>query len=99
MSMKSSLEELTQRNAAAANGDEKKVAEQAKAGKQTARQRIAAVLDAGSFVEVSKLSQSVANVPGYAAVSAVGEGVVTGFGTIDERPVYVYAQDYTVLNG
>lgn len=59
-------------------GGEQSVAEQHKAGKQTARERVTALLDPESFVEVGMFAS----------------GVVTGFGTVEDRPVYVYAQEY-----
>lgn len=59
-------------------GGEQSVAEQHKAGKQTARERVTALLDPESFVEVGMFES----------------GVVTGFGTVEDRPVYVYAQEY-----
>ena len=72
-----------------AEGDEKRLKEQRDAGKQTARERIEKLVDAGSFVEL------------YALVSedGVGAGVVTGYGTVQDRPVYAFAQDFTVHGG
>lgn len=71
-------------------GDEAKIAKQKAAGKLTARQRVAMLLDEGSFVEIGALVKS---------ADATGESVVTGYGTIEARPVYVYAQDFTVKGG
>ena len=70
-------------------GDEKRLKEQRDAGKLTARERIAKIADAGSFVEL------------FALVSRndEGAGVVTGYATIEERPVYLFAQDFTVRGG
>ena len=70
-------------------GDEKRLKEQRDAGKLTARERIAKIADAGSFVEL------------FALVSRIdeGAGVVTGYATIEERPVYLFAQDFTVRGG
>ena len=62
--------------------------------KQTARDRIAKLLDEQSFVEMDAFVQNT-----DATQSAPGEGVVTGYGTIDGRGVYVIAQDFTVLGG
>ncbi len=70
-------------------GDPARVEKQAKDGKLTARARIAKLLDANSFVELDAL---VAN-DGHA------EGVVTGYGTVEGRPVYVFSQDFAVLGG
>ncbi|MEA4852698.1 MAG: carboxyl transferase domain-containing protein [Christensenella sp.] len=94
------LDELRQRNEAAlAGGGEQSIQAQHSAGKQTARERLNSLLDPGSFVEIDKFLQRTYVTPGFEAVSATGEGVVCGYGTIEERPVYVFAQDYTVLMG
>ena len=71
------------------DGDEKRLKEQRDAGKLTARERIAKMADEGSFVEL------------FALVSKEdeGAGVVTGYATIDQRPVYIFAQDFTVHGG
>ncbi|MEE0298114.1 MAG: carboxyl transferase domain-containing protein, partial [Christensenellales bacterium] len=61
------------------------VEKQKKSGKQTARERIAMLLDGGSFVEQSMLANDT--------------GVVAGSGTVDGRPVYVFAQDFAVMDG
>lgn len=71
-------------------GDKAQIEAQKNAGKLTARERIAKLFDDGSFVEIGALVKSEGD---------LGEGVVAGFGTIDARPVYVYAQDYTVKRG
>ena len=70
-------------------GDAERIAKQRAAGKLTARERVAKLLDAGSFVETDAL------------VSRNGDyaGVVTGSGTVQDRPVYVFAQDFTVHGG
>ncbi|MCL1854986.1 MAG: methylmalonyl-CoA carboxyltransferase [Clostridia bacterium] len=71
------------------DGDEKRLAEQREAGKWTARERVARLADEGSFVEL------------FALVSEKGEGagVITGYATIRERPVYLFAQDFTIRGG
>ncbi len=70
-------------------GDAERIAKQRAAGKLTARERVAKLLDAGSFVETDAL------------LSCKGDyaGVVTGYGTVQDRPVYVFAQDFTVHGG
>lgn len=98
MSKKSSLEMLTAKTSALGGGAEKTKSQQ-ELGKSTARQRIADLLDEGSFVELDKFVERSLATPGFESVSAAGEGVVTGFGTISSRPCYVYVQDFTVLNG
>lgn len=70
-------------------GEEKRLKAQREAGKLTARERIEKLVDAGSFVEL------------FALVSENGDaaGVVTGYATVQDRPVYLFAQDYTVHGG
>ncbi len=70
-------------------GDAERIAKQRSAGKLTARERLAKLLDQGSFVELDAL---VSREKDYA-------GVVTGYGTVQDRPVYVFAQDFTVHGG
>ena len=72
---------------------------QHKAGKKTARERIDALLDAASFVEIDKFVKGGSVSPGREGVAEVGEGVVCGYGAVEGRPVFVFAQDYTVLSG
>ncbi len=71
-------------------GGQEKVSDQHRRGKLTARERLNLLLDPQSFLESDAFTTG---------GSAVGEGVVTGFGTINGRPVYVYSQDFTVLGG
>ena len=87
---------LAKKQAALLSGGQEKAEEQHKLGKLTARERIAKLFDAGSFVETHALAQTSA---AFGKQSAPGEGVVTGFGTIEERPVYAFFQDFTVLGG
>jgi acetyl-CoA carboxylase carboxyltransferase component len=68
-------------------------------GKLTARERLALLFDAGSFVEVNKLAQSQSVDFGMQKKKVPGDGVVTGYGTIAGRLVFAYAQDVTVLGG
>ncbi len=77
----------------AGNAKEKTETQQAQP-KPTARERVAKLLDSQSFVETDAFIQQTG-----AAQSAPGEGVVTGYGTIDGRGVYVISQDYAVLGG
>ena len=76
-------------------GGDGKADKQHKAGKRTARERLEKILDPRSFVEIDAFVQW----RGSDAASAPGEGVVAGYGTIEGNPVYIYAQDYTVLSG
>ncbi|GAA4111302.1 acyl-CoA carboxylase subunit beta [Enteractinococcus coprophilus] len=68
-------------------------------GKQTARERIDALLDDGSFVEFDQLRTHRTTAFGMDARHPEGDGVVAGYGTIDGRHVAVYAQDFTVFGG
>ena len=68
-------------------------------GKKTARERLALLLDKGSFHELGALAQHTKTDFGMASKKFPGDGVVTGFGQINGRPVGVYAQDFTVLGG
>jgi propionyl-CoA carboxylase beta chain len=68
-------------------------------GKMTARERIDAFLDPGSFVETDALARHRAHDFGVADRRPYGDGVVTGYGTVDGRPVCVFSQDFTVFGG
>ena len=68
-------------------------------GKKTARERIDLLLDAGSFVELDELARHRSTSFGLAASRPYGDGVVTGYGTVDGRPICVFAQDFTVFGG
>jgi methylmalonyl-CoA decarboxylase alpha subunit len=82
-----------------AGGGEKAIEKQHQKGKLTARERLEKLLDSGSFTELDKFVTHRCVNFGMAEKEAPGEGVVTGYGTIDGRPVCVYAQDFTVLGG
>ncbi|NUS42228.1 MAG: acyl-CoA carboxylase subunit beta [Mycobacteriaceae bacterium] len=68
-------------------------------GKMTARERILALLDEGSFTELDALAKHRSVNFGLAATRPLGDGVVTGFGTIDGRDVCIFSQDVTVFGG
>ncbi len=87
------------RKKALLGGGEKRIASQHKKGKLTARERIHFLLDEGSFEELGRLITHRSTLFGLDEQVFYGDGVVTGSGTIDGRPVYVYAQDFTVLGG
>lgn len=87
------------RNNIANGGGEAKIKKQHDAGKLTARERILALMDEGSFIEVDAFVEHRCNEFNMADTKAPGEGVVTGYGTVDGRLVYVYAQDFTVIGG
>ena len=83
------LKQSLARKAAILQGDAERIAKQHADGKLTARERVEKLLDEGSFVELDAL---VSKGQDYA-------GVVTGYGTVQDRPVYVFAQDFTVHGG
>ena len=80
-------------------GGEAGIAKQKKAGKQTARERIEMLLDAGTFVEIDKFVLHNSTNYNMDKNRIPGDGVVTGHGKIDNRLVYVYAYDFTVYGG
>lgn len=82
-----------------AMGGEKKVEKQHAKGKLTARERLALLFDEGSFVEVNALVKSRCYNFGQEKKDLPGEGVVTGYGTVDGRLVFAFAQDFTVEGG
>ncbi len=84
---------------AAAGGGEDRVARQHQAGKHTARERLELLLDPGSFQELDALVSHRATAFGADKSHPLGDGVVTGYGAIDGRLVYVYAQDFTIMGG
>ena len=94
------FEELARRNAKAeAGGGAERRDREHKAGKLTARERIALLLDEGSFEELDKLVTHRCEDFGMREQRPPGDGFVTGYGRIDERLVYVFAQDFTVFGG
>ncbi len=80
-------------------GSEHAVERQHARGKMTARERIEGLLDPGSFTELDELARHRATAFGMAASRPYGDGVVTGYGTVDGRPVCVFSQDFTILGG
>ncbi|WP_025642447.1 acyl-CoA carboxylase subunit beta, partial [Schnuerera ultunensis] len=80
-------------------GGEKRIAKQHERGKLTARERINLLLDEGSFMEIDAFVKHRCTNFGMENTEAVADGVVTGYGTVDGRLVFVYAQDFTVLGG
>ena len=77
----------------------KRIESQHKKGKYTARERIAMLLDEGSFEEFDMFVQHRCTNFGIEKTKFLGDGVVTGYGTIDGRLVYIFAQDFTVFGG
>lgn len=80
-------------------GGAKRIEKQHDKGKLTARERIEKLLDPGTFVELDQFVKHRCTNFGMEKTEAPGEGVVTGYGTIDGRLVYVFAQDFTVIGG
>jgi propionyl-CoA carboxylase beta chain len=98
--MQEVLKELEARRAQArAGGGEKRVAAQHAKGKLTARERIEVLLDEGSFEEWDMFVEHRSTEFGMAEQKVSGDGVVTGWGTINGRLVFVYSQDFTVFGG
>lgn len=94
------LEELrAQKAEIALGGGQKRIDAQHKQGKLTARERLNILFDEGSFVEMDVFVSHRCNNFDMANTHAPGDGVVTGYGTIDSRLVFAYAQDFTVLGG
>lgn len=85
--------------AALQGGGEKRIESQHKKGKLTARERLHFLLDTGSFEEIGMLVTHRNRDFGMENQVYLGDGVVTGYGTIDGRLVYVFAQDFTVFGG
>ncbi len=91
---------LEQLNAdAERGGGEDRVAKQHEAGKLTARERIELFLDPGSFVELDKFKTHRCADFGMQKQKILGDGVVTGYGLVEGRQVFVFAQDFTVFGG
>ncbi|MGH3483876.1 MAG: carboxyl transferase domain-containing protein, partial [Nocardioidaceae bacterium] len=80
-------------------GSARAVEKQHSRGKLTARERVDLLLDDGSFVEIDELARHRSTNFGLARNRPYGDGVVTGYGTIDGRMVCVFAQDFTVFGG
>ncbi len=98
--MQKKLDELMEKRAAARlGGGQKRIDAQHAKGKMTARERIDLLLDDGSFEEFDMFKSHRCTSFGMEKTQFPGDGVVTGYGTIDGRLIYIYAQDFTVLGG
>ena len=94
------IEELkAMREKARAGGGARRIDSQHAKGKLTARERLDLLLDKGSFQELEPYTSQRKDVMGGVTEEFFGDGVVTGYGEIDGRTVYVYAQDFTVQGG
>jgi propionyl-CoA carboxylase beta chain len=98
--MKEVLEELEiRREKARAGGGARRIETQHKRGKLTARERLELLLDGGSFEEFDMYVEHRCTEFGMEGAKVPGDGVVTGWGTINGRVVYVFAKDFTVFGG
>ena len=86
-------------DAAVHAGSEKAIEKQHAKGKGTARERIEKLFDEGSFVELDELARHRSTAFGLEKNRPYGDGVITGFGTIDGRQTCVFSQDFTVFGG
>ena len=94
------IEQLREKNRVAQlGGGEKRIAAQHQKGKLTARERIDILVDTGTFEEIDRFVLHEKTDFGLDRSRFPGDGVVTGYGKIDGRPVYLYSQDFTVLGG
>jgi propionyl-CoA carboxylase beta chain len=87
------------RQQAQAGGGEERIARQHAKGKLTARERLALLLDPGTFNELEPFITHQGDELGLGLEKYLGDGVLTGYGQIDGRTVYVYAQDFTIFGG
>ena len=91
---------LEKKNAEALlGGGEIRIAAQHKKGKLTARERVTLLLDEGSFEEIGKFVMHRCKDFGLDKEYYLGDGVITGYGTVNGRMIYVFAQDFTVFGG
>ena len=90
---------LEEKNTSVLSGDSKAIAKQHELGKLTARERIELLLDADSFEEVDRFRTHDCSDFGMDSKKVLGDSVVTGYGTIEGRLVYVFAHDFTVIGG
>ncbi len=86
-------------NEAEKAGGASRIAKQHEKGKLTARERVELLLDPGSFQEIGKLVLHRGKDFGIDKQQFLGDGVITGYGTIDDRLVYVFSHDFTVFGG
>jgi propionyl-CoA carboxylase beta chain len=93
------IADLRRRRERARNVDPQATERQHARGKLTARERVEALLDPGSFVELDALAVHRTAAFGMEARRPLGDGVITGHGAIDGRPVCLFAQDFTVFGG
>ena len=90
---------LAKDKAAELGGGTRKIEKQHQAGRMTARERIETLLDKGTFVEFDKFVTHRCTNYHMQQEKIPGDGIVSGYGKVDGRPVYVYAYDFTVFGG
>ena len=100
MAQKKAIQRLQDlREEAMQGGGSKRIAAQHAKGKLTARERLDVLFDPGSFEELGQMVTHRSTLFGLDQQRFLGDGVVTGYGTVNGRTVYAYAQDFTVLGG
>src|SRR5690606_5289583 len=100
MTMREGLDRLEGlRREAEQGGGERRIRAQHERGKLSARERLDLLLDEGSFVEIDRFVTHRSTAFGLDRQQHLGDGVVTGWGTIHGRLVYVFSQDFTVFGG
>jgi acetyl-CoA carboxylase carboxyltransferase component len=100
LAIEDKIKEMQQRTSALQmGGGEKRIAAQHEKGKLTARERLDMLLDPGSFQEIGLFRKHRVTDFGMESMEVPADGVITGYGTIDGRLVYVFAQDFTVMGG
>ncbi|MFH1351804.1 MAG: acyl-CoA carboxylase subunit beta [Pseudomonadota bacterium] len=100
MEFEDKIKELERRNQEAEiGGGQKRIDQQHEKGKMTARERVDFLLDKGSFQEVDKFIVHRCHDFGMEKNKIPGDGVVTGYGTVNGRQVFLFSQDFTVLGG
>lgn len=100
MSIEKKIEDVKKKSdLAELGGGKDRIKAQHEAGKLTARERINLLLDEGSFQEMDKLVVHQCHDFGMEKKKIYGDGVVTGYGSIDGRTVFIFAQDFTVFGG
>ena len=93
------FELIEKKEKALLGGGQKKIDQQHKQGKLTARERIEYLLDTGSFEEFDLLKEHRCSKFGMEKQQYPSDGVITGYGAIDKKPIYIFAQDFTVFGG
>ncbi len=100
MTMEDKIQELREKKEQARlGGGKERIEKQHSQGKLTARERVEKVLDDGSFIELDAFALHECTDFGMDKKRILGDGVVTGYGTIDSRLVYIFSQDFTVFGG